>query len=123
MKGLLCINYIMIGLMLTSLLVLFFRFIALLSKLLLFESLFYMDKALDMSLDDIIKSKKSAGRGKGRGGAPRVRGGRGGSFSGGRMRGVGRGSGRQGHLGVNTRPSSFAIAKASLNFGCFMNSF
>ncbi|XP_057528642.1 THO complex subunit 4D-like [Amaranthus tricolor] len=71
-----------------------------------------MDKALDMSLDDIIKSKKSAGRGKGRGGAPRVRGGRGGSFSGGRMRGVGRGSGRQGHLGVNTRPSSFAIAKS-----------
>lgn len=91
-----------------------------------------MDKALDMSLDDIIKSKKSAGRGRGRGGYSRGRGAgggyshghgaRGGSFSGGRMRGVGRGR-QQGSLGVNARHSSFTIAKASLNFGCCMNSF
>uniref|UniRef100_A0A803KV57 Uncharacterized protein n=1 Tax=Chenopodium quinoa TaxID=63459 RepID=A0A803KV57_CHEQI len=42
-----------------------------------------MDKALDMSLDGIKKSKKSAGRGKGRGGAPRGRAARG-AVSGGR---------------------------------------
>lgn len=81
-----------------------------------------MDKSLDMSLDDIIKSKKSAGRGRGRGGALQGRGARG-SVNGGKMRGIGRGAGRQGLLGVNTRPSSFAIAKASPNSGCFMHSF
>lgn len=70
-----------------------------------------MDKSLDMSLDDIIKSKKSAGRGRGRGGALQGRGARG-SVNGGKMRGIGRGAGRQGLLGVNTRPSSFAIAKS-----------
>lgn len=72
-----------------------------------------MDKVLDMSLDDIIKSKKTAGRGRGRGGAaaPRGRGARA-SFNGGRMRGVGRGAGRQAPLGVNARPSSFTIAKS-----------
>lgn len=75
-----------------------------------------MDKSLDMALDDIIKSKKSAGRARGgQGGArsaPRGRGGRG-SFGGGRMRGSGRGAGRQqGALGVNTRPSSSVIAKS-----------
>ncbi|XP_074309437.1 THO complex subunit 4C-like isoform X2 [Silene latifolia] len=73
-----------------------------------------MDKALDMSLDDIIKSKKSVG-GRGRGSAPRGRGARGGSIGGGRLRGrgggSGRGSGRPAFLGVNTRPSTSAIAK------------
>lgn len=81
-----------------------------------------MDKALDMSLEDIIKSKKSAGKGRGQGGAPRGRGAKG-SVSGGKMRGIGRGAGRRAPLGVNTRASSFSIAKASPNFGCLMHSF
>lgn len=71
-----------------------------------------MDTALDMSLDDIIKSKKSAGRPRGRAGL-RQRGGGRGSFRGERVRDTGRGAGRKGPLSVNARPSSSAIAKSS----------
>ncbi|KAL8142108.1 hypothetical protein V2J09_015140 [Rumex salicifolius] len=70
---------------------------------------------LDMSLEDLIKSRKTSSRGRGRG-APR--GGRGGRGSFGGRRIVGSGPGRfpqgpQGPLRVNARPSAFTIAKAS----------
>lgn len=71
-----------------------------------------MDTALDMSLDDIIKSKKTEGRPRGRAGL-RQRGGGRGSFRGERVRDTGRGAVRKGPLSVNARPSSSAIAKAS----------
>lgn len=63
---------------------------------------------VDMSLDDIIKSRKKSERGKGQG---RVRRGRapGRPFNGGRMQGTA----RRGPLAVNARPSSYSIAKAS----------
>ncbi|KAL6959589.1 hypothetical protein U1Q18_039742 [Sarracenia purpurea var. burkii] len=63
--------------------------------------------SLDMSLDDVIKSRRYSERGRGRG---RARGGRGrgGLFIGGRMTGAP----RRYPLGVNARPSSFAIAKS-----------
>lgn len=71
--------------------------------------------SLDMSLDDMIKSRRNserAGRGQGRGRYGRGRGGPGGSFRGGRTTGA---PPRRGPLGVNTRPSAFTIAKASSN--------
>ncbi|KAL6582813.1 hypothetical protein OROMI_004891 [Orobanche minor] len=65
--------------------------------------------SLDMSLDDMIKNRKNnerGGRGQGR---PRR-----GRASGGPSRGGGRlfGAPRRNPLGVNARPSSFAIAKS-----------
>ncbi|KAH9675426.1 THO complex subunit 4D [Citrus sinensis] len=66
---------------------------------------------VDMSLDDIIKSRKKSERERGQGRARRGRGrGRGpsGSVSGGRMTGAA----RRGPLS-NARPSSYTIAKAS----------
>jgi THO complex subunit 4 len=67
-----------------------------------------MATALDMSLDDLIKNRGSRERGRGRGRARRGRG-PGRASSGGRMpRAV-----RRGPLAVNTRPSSYTIAKAS----------
>ncbi|KAJ0693637.1 hypothetical protein HanPI659440_Chr15g0599431 [Helianthus annuus] len=56
--------------------------------------------SLDMSLDDMIKSRRTAERGRGRGG--RARRGRGPT-----------GPPRKGPLRVNARPSAFTIAKAS----------
>ncbi|GAB2299126.1 hypothetical protein Dimus_033198 [Dionaea muscipula] len=73
--------------------------------------LLLMDRALSMSLDDIINSKKSFGRGKLRGVGPQGRGVRG-SFGSGRMAEVG--TLHQRSLGVNARPSAFTIAKARL---------
>lgn len=70
---------------------------------------------VDMSLDDIIKSRKKNERVRGQGRALRGRGrgrGRGGlvsSFNGGRMLGPV----RRGPLTVKARPSSYTIAKAS----------
>ncbi|XP_059642632.1 THO complex subunit 4D-like isoform X2 [Cornus florida] len=64
--------------------------------------------SLDMSLDDMIKSRRNSDRVRGHGRARRGRG-PGRSFSGGRMTGA---PPRRGPLGVNTRPSSYAIAKS-----------
>ncbi|XP_042501209.1 THO complex subunit 4C-like [Macadamia integrifolia] len=71
-----------------------------------------MATSLDMSLDDLIKSRSSTERGRGRGRARRGRGrgqiqGPGGSFGRGRT-----GGNRRGALRVNARPSSYAIAKS-----------
>lgn len=66
--------------------------------------------SLDMSLDDMIKSRRNnekGGRGQGR--ARRGRG-QGGSVRGGRTTGAL----RKGALGVNARPSANRIAKASI---------
>lgn len=68
-----------------------------------------MATALDMSLDDLIKNRGSHERGRGRGRARRGRG-PGRAPNGGRMPGPV----RRGPLGVNSRPSSYTIAKASL---------
>ncbi|CAB4304163.1 unnamed protein product [Prunus armeniaca] len=78
-----------------------------------------MSTALDMSLDDMIKNSRG-NRERTRGGrAPRGRGGPRGSFNAGRMA-AGRipggrmtGAVRRGPIPVNTRPSSYTIAKAS----------
>lgn len=71
-----------------------------------------MATTVDMSLDDIIKNRRNSerirGRGRGRRGHGRGRG-QGRSFGGGRMNG----NGQRGYLGVNTRPSSYTVAKAS----------
>ncbi|PRQ45611.1 hypothetical protein RchiOBHm_Chr3g0493301 [Rosa chinensis] len=75
-----------------------------------------MTTTLDMSLDDMIKSKRgNRDRNRERGRAPRGgrgRGGRGsrGSFMGGRMTGAVR---RGPPPAINTRPSAHTIAKAS----------
>ncbi|ONI17466.1 hypothetical protein PRUPE_3G160800 [Prunus persica] len=78
-----------------------------------------MSTALDMSLDDMIKNSRG-NRERTRGGrAPRGRGGPRGSFNAGRMA-AGRipggrmtGAVRRGPLPVNTRPSSYTIAKST----------
>jgi THO complex subunit 4 len=83
-----------------------------------------MASSLDMSLDDRIKNNRSIrGRGRGRGkalagrGSGTVGGGRrAGAVNGRRVTGNGgrtTGAVRRGPLMVNTRPSSYAIAKAS----------
>lgn len=58
--------------------------------------------SLDMSLDDMIKSRRTTERGRGRGRGRARRGGRGPT-----------GPPRKGPLRVNARPSSYTIAKAS----------
>lgn len=71
-----------------------------------------MATSVDMSLDDIIKSRKNSERSRGRGRARRGRGqGRPPVGAGGGRRMVG--AGQRGPLGVNARPSSYTIAKAS----------
>lgn len=89
-----------------------------------------MENTLDMSLDDLMKSRKGGetGRGRGRGQGRGHGQGRGGPVGGrGWGRGRGRGQGRggsfvprkeggvppRGPLRVNSRPSAFSIAKAS----------
>lgn len=67
----------------------------------------YVMASLDMTLDDMIKSRRNTERG-GRG-QGRARRGRGGSFRGGRTTGAP----RKVPLGVNARPSANRIAKAS----------
>ncbi|KAF8398970.1 hypothetical protein HHK36_014835 [Tetracentron sinense] len=66
-----------------------------------------MATSLDMSLDDLIKSRSNSERGRGRGRARRGRG-QGGTFNHGRTAGM-----RRGPLRVNAGPPQYAIAKAS----------
>lgn len=76
-----------------------------------------MASSVDMSLDDIIKSRRNSDRTRGRGRARRGRGAgpAGRSFIGGRMIAAG----QRGPLGINARPSSFTIAKASSDLWMF----
>ncbi|KAI3525565.1 hypothetical protein L1887_04434 [Cichorium endivia] len=62
--------------------------------------------SLDMSLDDMIKSRRTSERGRGRGRGRRGHGGQGG-------RPTTTGPPRKGPLRVNARPSAYTIAKAS----------
>ncbi|KAJ9564677.1 hypothetical protein OSB04_000643 [Centaurea solstitialis] len=64
--------------------------------------------SLDITLDEMIKSRRTTDRGRGRGKARRGRG------QGGPL-GTGRPTGppRKGPLRVNARPSAYTIAKAS----------
>lgn len=66
--------------------------------------------SLDVSLDDMIKSRRTAEKGRGQGRAQR---GRGGSFNGGRMRGKPNRGGRFLRVNMTAAPMGFNIAKAS----------
>lgn len=63
--------------------------------------------SLDMSLDDMIKSRRNSDRGRGRG-RPRRGRGSGGSFRAGKTSEAS----RRGSLGINARPSAYTIAKS-----------
>ncbi|XP_044478716.1 THO complex subunit 4D-like [Mangifera indica] len=67
-----------------------------------------MATSMDMSLDDIIKSRKKNGRVRGQGRAPRGRSGAGSSFNSGRMPGPV----RRGPLTAKAQPTSYTIAKS-----------
>ncbi|KAL8127544.1 THO complex subunit 4D [Apium graveolens] len=67
--------------------------------------------SLDVSLDDMIKSRRTAAKGRGQGRAQRGRGG--GSLNGGRMNGKPNRGGRFLRVNTTAAPSAFNIAKSS----------
>lgn len=69
--------------------------------------------SLDVSLDDMIKSRRTAEKGRGQGRAQRGRGRGGGSFNGGAMRGKPNRGGRFLRVNTTAAQSAFNIAKAS----------